>query len=82
MRPEYQRKGLGSRLVKWGVDRADELGLSAYTEASEQGLNLYLRYGFKEVDRVTVDLEPWGGEKGSSNTYGLLFRDKKDNHVV
>jgi GNAT superfamily N-acetyltransferase len=77
VRPEFQRKGLGSRLVKWGVEKADEIGLPAYTEGSTKGMQLYLSYGFKEVDRVTVDLEKWGGSKGEFHSYGLLFREAR-----
>lgn len=78
VRPEFQRKGIGARCVKLGIDKADELGLPAYTEGSRQGMGLYLRYGFKEVDRVTVDLGDWGGEKGELNSYGLLYREAKE----
>lgn len=74
VRPEFQRRGIGGTLVEWGVKKADELGLVAYTEASPKGLGLYLKYGFEEVDRVTVDLEPWGGKKGTVHSYGLLLR--------
>ncbi|MCJ1359336.1 MAG: hypothetical protein MMC33_009337 [Icmadophila ericetorum] len=72
--PHFQRCGVGSMLVEWGVKKADECGLMAYTEASPQGLGLYLKYGFEEVDRHTVDLEPWGGRKGEESSYGLLLR--------
>ncbi|KAJ5394012.1 uncharacterized protein N7487_011653 [Penicillium crustosum] len=73
--PNYQRQGLGGLLVEFGVYEADTLGLPAYTEASPEGLGLYLKHGFKEVDRVTVDLEQWGGSKGDVNSYGLLYRE-------
>ncbi|KAJ5923286.1 hypothetical protein N7454_008531 [Penicillium verhagenii] len=73
--PSHQRQGLGGLMVAFGVDEADERGLPAYTEASPEGLGLYLKHGFKEVDRVTVDLEQWGGPKGDFNTYGLLYRE-------
>jgi len=63
--------------MEWGVAKADELGFPAYTEASEKGLGLYTRYGFVEVDRVTVDLELWGGRKGEESSYGLLLRPAK-----
>jgi GNAT superfamily N-acetyltransferase len=72
--PEFQRKGLGGKLVEWGIKTADEKGLQVYIEATEAGLNLYLRYGMKEVDRVDVDLEPWGGKKGDWNRYALLHK--------
>ncbi|PYI11210.1 hypothetical protein BO78DRAFT_413681 [Aspergillus sclerotiicarbonarius CBS 121057] len=74
VRPEFQRQGLGGVLVQRGVEEADRLGLQAYTEASKDGYGLYVKFGFEEVDRVTVDLEPWGGKPGEFNSYGLLMR--------
>lgn len=76
VRHSHQRRGLGAALVAWGCRKADESGLLAYCEASPEGLNLYKRHGFREVDRVTVDLEPWGGNKGEFHSYGLLVREK------
>ncbi|MCJ1392773.1 hypothetical protein MMC18_005644 [Xylographa bjoerkii] len=77
VRPEYQRRGLGGKLVASGAQKADDLGLLSYTEASPKGMGLYLKHGFLEVDRVTVDLEPWGGKKGDVNSYGLLLRQPR-----
>jgi len=77
VRPEFQRQGHGGRLVDWGVKKADELGLSAYTDATEKGLGLYLKHGFQEVDRVVVDLGDWGGERGVMHGHVLLFRAAK-----
>jgi predicted N-acetyltransferase YhbS len=37
VRREYQRRGIGNMLVQWGVRKADELGLLAYTEATPAG---------------------------------------------
>ncbi|MCJ1379605.1 hypothetical protein MMC17_002707 [Xylographa soralifera] len=74
VRPEYQRRGIGGDLVEWGLKKADELEIVAYTEASAEGLGLYLKHGFREVDRVTVDLGDWGGEKGQLHSMGLLVR--------
>ncbi|KAJ6025051.1 hypothetical protein N7540_005848 [Penicillium herquei] len=79
--PEYQRQGLGGLLVAFGVHKADELSLPAYTEASPEGLELYVKHGFQEVDRVTVDLEKWGGLAGDFTSYGLLYRDARSIKV-
>jgi hypothetical protein len=61
-------------MVQWGMDKAEEKGWQVYIEASEAGEGLYLRYGLKEVDRVDVDLEPWGAEKGEWHRYALLHK--------
>jgi GNAT superfamily N-acetyltransferase len=77
VRPEFQRNGLGGRLVQWGVSIADESRLPVYIEGTEKGLNLYLKYGVKEVDRVEVDLEKWGGNRGEWSRFTLLYRPAK-----
>lgn len=57
-----------------GSQKADELNVPVYTGSSMSGYGLYIRHRFREVDRVTVDLEQWGGEKGEFNSYALLLR--------
>ncbi|OQE36980.1 hypothetical protein PENCOP_c011G02907 [Penicillium coprophilum] len=48
--PSYQGKGLGSKLLKWGLMRADAEGVEVYLAASPLGRPLYAKYGFREVD--------------------------------
>ncbi|KAH6609892.1 hypothetical protein Trco_003238 [Trichoderma cornu-damae] len=58
--PDHQRRGAGGMCLQWGTAEADRLGLVSYLEASEEGRPLYEKYGFKEVDRIVVDLSRWG----------------------
>ncbi|KAI1209811.1 uncharacterized protein F4807DRAFT_74693 [Annulohypoxylon truncatum] len=45
--PAYQRKGIASKLVQWGLDEARRRGgLEATTEASSMGRLVYKRLGF------------------------------------
>ncbi|KAI0120378.1 hypothetical protein F4776DRAFT_251764 [Hypoxylon sp. NC0597] len=47
--PAYQRKGIASRLVQWGLDEAERRGgLEATTEASSMGRHVYRRLGFHD----------------------------------
>lgn len=66
-RPEYQGKGAGGKLLRWGLERSDADGTETYLEASPAGKPVYERFGFKEEDRLVVDLEGKGdgnlGEK-------------------
>lgn len=48
--PEYQRRGIGSMMLKWGCDLADQLFLPAWVEASPEGNFLYRRFGFMDVE--------------------------------
>ncbi|CAL5871089.1 uncharacterized protein PFLUO_LOCUS5335 [Penicillium psychrofluorescens] len=56
--PDYQRRGAGSMLVKWGCDLADAEGVGAYVDASKDGAPLYAKFGF-------VDYSPPGEENSA-----------------
>ena len=73
--PAHQRKKVGDALVKWGLKKADELGLPAFLEATEAGNALYERHGLKECGRVIGDFSKWGGPKEHVNY--LMSRDAK-----
>lgn len=48
--PPMQGRGIGSVLLRAGLDRCDELGLPAYLEAtSARSRDLYARHGFEEL---------------------------------
>jgi GNAT superfamily N-acetyltransferase len=47
--PEYRRRGAATMIVKWGLDRADELGIPAILEATDEGKLVYEKVGFKPV---------------------------------
>jgi predicted N-acetyltransferase YhbS len=45
----YQRLGIGSLLVEWGLANAKTKGLPAQTEAGPIGLRMYLKLGFESI---------------------------------
>ncbi|KAJ9138985.1 Acyl-CoA N-acyltransferase [Coniochaeta hoffmannii] len=45
----YQRKGLGARLVQWGVDEAGRDGWECYLDSTPQGKRLYQKFGFRTL---------------------------------
>lgn len=51
VRAEYQRHGVGSLLVEYGCQMADEAGLEAYVTASPAARPLYARFGFEEMNK-------------------------------
>ncbi|CAM1503814.1 Fc.00g014050.m01.CDS01 [Cosmosporella sp. VM-42] len=53
---EYQKKGVGSALMKYGVDRADREGWMVYLNASEDGKRLYEKFGFHELDKTEFEM--------------------------
>ncbi|KAL4954834.1 acyl-CoA N-acyltransferase [Aspergillus filifer] len=44
--PDYQRRGAGSMLLRWGCELADKDGVALYVDASKAGAPLYQRFGF------------------------------------
>lgn len=58
--PKYQRQGAGTAIVKWGIDRANELGISAYLEATKPGEPLYKKLGFRRIGEAVMKKEKWG----------------------
>lgn len=60
--PEFQRLGLGRRLLEEILALADRDGKRAYIEASPEGLGLYRKLGWVDVDEIPFDLSHFGGE--------------------
>ncbi|KAJ5098965.1 acetyltransferase [Penicillium argentinense] len=50
--PDYQRRGAGSMLVKWGCELADVEGVAAYVDASKDGAPLYAKFGFVDFSNL------------------------------
>ncbi|KAK6593217.1 GNAT family protein [Botrytis cinerea] len=44
--PEHRRKGAGSLMMQWGCKLADEKGLEAFVESTDDGRELYKAHGF------------------------------------
>jgi GNAT superfamily N-acetyltransferase len=67
--PEHQRRGLGAKQLKWGLDKADEMGLQAYLESSPKGKGLYAKYGFEEEGMMKFDARTYGRADDVPHTY-------------
>lgn len=71
---DYQRRGIGVLLVKWGLDQAEAERVPCGVESSFAGKRLYEKMGFRtfdemrygEKERETMDLMVWepSGLKG------------------
>jgi GNAT superfamily N-acetyltransferase len=61
--PQHERRGAGSMLVRWGCEKADEVGVEAYLEASTIGEPMYARHGFQRVKEIEFDLKKYGGDE-------------------
>lgn len=59
---EYERRGVASRLLKWGLDKADEEDRPVYLDSSPPGKALYAKHGFEVIyDEPCFVGEPHGG---------------------
>lgn len=72
--PEWQGRGVGRRMLEWGVEVADGEGVECWLDASKAGLGLYKRLGWREVGETSIELEEWGGEKGERETVVQMVR--------
>lgn len=49
---DYQRRGIGARLLRWGLDQAEAERVPCGVEASRAGLRLYEKMGFRKFDEM------------------------------
>lgn len=52
---QFQRRGIGGKLMEWGIEQAVKEKVPIALEASEVGLSLYRKIGFKVVDMLKLD---------------------------
>lgn len=72
-RQEWQGKGVGGMLMRWGLERSDGDGAETYLEASPEGLPVYRRFGFEEVERLVVDLKGKGKDVLEEDEFVEVF---------
>ena len=64
--PKYERQGVSTALVNWGIERADKEGWPCFTEASPRGAPVYARLGFETRENVSLRWdergEAWRGK--------------------
>ena len=59
--PEYERKGVATALVAWGLKRVDEEKWVSFTEASPRGWPVYERLGFERKEVIRLRFDELGG---------------------
>ncbi|KAM0433868.1 hypothetical protein ACHAPT_003811 [Fusarium lateritium] len=72
--PNHQRRGIGRKLVQWGIDRSEEEGIAAVLEASDAGKPLYEKMGFVAVGKMPFD----GGRKEEP----VMIRETRESKKV
>ncbi|KAF2278075.1 acetyltransferas-like protein [Westerdykella ornata] len=49
--PSYRGQGVGAMLLRWGMDKADELDVEFWLDATPMGKPFYEKYGFELVQK-------------------------------
>ncbi|PYH85492.1 GNAT family acetyltransferase [Aspergillus uvarum CBS 121591] len=73
--PEYQRMGVGSAFLEWGIERADASNARIYLEATMEGVPAYLKHGWRVVEEILLDYTERGGE--GSQRFALMIREPR-----
>lgn len=60
--PAYQRQGIGSSLLQWGLKKADELGAKLWVTSTPDAFRTYAKAGWGVREIHEVDLRKYGGE--------------------
>jgi GNAT superfamily N-acetyltransferase len=72
-KPNWQGKGAAGKLMRWGLEKADADGLETYIEASPNGKPIYEHFGFREIERLIVDLEGKDNDLGEKEFVEVLM---------
>jgi GNAT superfamily N-acetyltransferase len=57
--PDFQSRGVGSRLLRWGTEMADKAGVFIWVHSSEAAWKTYEKHGFEVVETLDVNLDDW-----------------------
>ena len=75
--PEWQGKGVGKRLLGWGLEKADKHGLDCLVGVSEAALGLFEKLGWEQVGFAEVNVANWGGEEAKKKRVVQCIRKPK-----
>ncbi|EHL02645.1 hypothetical protein M7I_1439 [Glarea lozoyensis 74030] len=53
--PERRHEGVGNRMLRWGLNKADEMNLETWVESSQNGRDFYKANGFLHVEDEILD---------------------------
>lgn len=71
--PGYQRRGIGSVMLRWGLEKADRSQCRVYLEATVAGYPVYIKHGFKAIEEISVNRASYGGR--GKETFWIMIRD-------
>lgn len=72
--PEHQRRGVGGKLIEWGLNQASLRGLPVFLIASPVGHTLYKKCGFRDMEKLSLDLSRFGIVEPHT-TWAMIWED-------
>ncbi|KAJ4344629.1 uncharacterized protein N0V89_012373 [Didymosphaeria variabile] len=57
--PAHSGRGCAGRLVKWGMQKAQEEGVDCYVEAQDSSKPIFERYGWREAGELKTGDKKW-----------------------
>ena len=57
--PEYQRKGIASKLIKAMFKKTDSCGYSTYVSADIDNVDFYKKHGFKVIKEINIKIKSY-----------------------
>ncbi|GAA82880.1 GNAT family acetyltransferase [Aspergillus luchuensis IFO 4308] len=73
--PEAQGNGVGTALLKWGIERADARNARVYLEATKDGYPLYWKHGWRDLQVAGLDFTKYGST--GSQEWVAMRRDMR-----
>jgi GNAT superfamily N-acetyltransferase len=52
--PDYWRRGIAKKLLKWGIGRARKEAVALLTFAGNTWKTVYLKHGFQDLGRLRI----------------------------
>ncbi|KAF2823966.1 acyl-CoA N-acyltransferase [Ophiobolus disseminans] len=79
----YARKGIGTTLVQWALDRCDAEAFPAYVESTVEAVAFYEKLGFEIAGRISMDIKEVNGDEdaGFYEEVGCIYSPKNRTEV-
>ncbi len=73
--PKHRFRGAGRLLVRWGIDKADELGIEVVVSSLKSARPAYERSGLGYIELIPPDLELFVEREGRGEKWKELLQD-------
>ena len=82
VKPGYQRKGIGERLLRWGFEKLELDKEEIWLTTQMPGREFYRRFGWEDIDAVDMDLSTYLGKYKGFGVHRTVFMMRKPGNLV